>query len=218
MTTKSFSETDRIFHTDGYRLGQIWAANGTNPAYISGSQTELYQIVDDLMDSLLRQVERSGKKTECSRGCSWCCYQPVFANTLEIICLGEHIKANFPPAMVEEITLRASRKNSRVSLMQENELLNHKSPCPLLNDGTCLAYKARPMACRIYLSTSLNSCRNFYSDPGNPEIYPALLEFPLRAGRMLNEGFTAAFRQNGITVMEYRVEEGLERYFNNQSC
>jgi Fe-S-cluster containining protein len=218
MATNSFSETDKIFHSDGYRLGQTWAEKGTNPVSLVDGQRELYHSVDGLIDSLLRQAERFGKKAECARSCSWCCYQPVFANSLEINCLGEYIRSNFSTALMEETARKTSRKNSHVSVMKESEMLHHKSPCPLLNDGACMAYEVRPMACRIYLSTSLSSCLNFYIDPGHPESYPALLEFPLRAGRMLNEGFTAAFRQNGFKIKEYRLEEGLDRFFNNHPC
>lgn len=218
MSTNSFSETDKIFYSDGYRLGQLWAAKGVSTCDIAGAQTELYHTVDSLIDSLLRKAERFSKKAECSRGCSWCCYQPVFANSLEITHLWEYIRSNLPPALIGEIALRVSQKNSRVSAMQENEMLQYKSPCPLLNEGTCMAYEVRPMACRIYLSTSLSSCRQFYTDPANPDSYPALLEFPLRAGRMLNEGFTAAFRVSGLQITEYRLEEGLHRFFTNLPC
>lgn len=218
MATNSFSESDKIFHSDGYHLGQTWAEKGNSLFNIVCGQTELYQSVDGLIYSLLAQAERHGRKTDCARGCSWCCYQPVFANSLEINCLGEYMRKNFPPDLTKETALKASQKNNRVSLIQESEILHHKSPCPLLNDGACMAYEARPMACRIYLSTSLRSCQLFFNDPGHAENFPALLEFPLRAGRMLNQGFTAAFRQNGFNVEEYRIEEGLDRYFNNLPC
>lgn len=218
MATDSFSDTDKLFHSDGYRLGQKWADKGNNPVHIVSGQTELYQAVDGLIDSLIRQAERYGKKADCIRGCSWCCYQPVFANSLEITCLGEYIRSKFPPALAAETARKASKKNSHVSVMQETEILRHKSPCPLLYNGACIAYEARPMACRIYLSTSLSSCISFYNDPENELSYPALLDFPLRAGRMLNEGFTAAFRQNGFKVKEYRLEEGLDRFFSNLTC
>jgi hypothetical protein len=99
--------------------------------------------------------------------------------------------------------------------MKRAEMLNYKSACPLLEDGACIAYAARPMACRIYLSTSVESCRRFYDDPGDAVNYPALLEFPLRAGRMLNEGFVAAFRQHGYPSSEVRMEEGLDSLLNS---
>ncbi len=175
---------------------------------------ELYSSLDGLIDSLLQQVGRSAVKVDCARGCAWCCFQPVFVNTLELQNLIEFIKVRFTSEKAVQIAERAALKNSRVSVMKRAEMLNYKSACPLLEDGACIAYAARPMACRIYLSTSVESCRKFYDDPGDEINYPALLEFPLRAGRMLNEGFVAAFRQHGYPSSEVRIEEGLDSLLN----
>ncbi len=55
------------------------------------------------------------------------------------------------------------------------------------------------MACRIYLSYSEKACRR--------EL-PELFEFPLHAGRMLNEGFVAWLKQNGMQSTELPLEQG----------
>lgn len=214
MANTSFTETDRIFYSDGYRLGQITIKKGVSADSVVSGIAELYSSVDGLIDSLLQQAGRSAVKVDCARGCAWCCFQPVFVNTLEIQNLAEFIKVRFSAERTAQIAERAALKNSRVSAMKREEMLNHKSACPLLEDGACSAYAARPMACRIYLSTSVESCRKFYDDPGDEINYPALLEFPLRAGRMLNEGFVAAFRQHGYPSSEVRIEEGLDSLLN----
>jgi len=71
------------------------------------------------------------------------------------------------------------------------------------------------MACRIYLSTKLESCIKFYHHPENETDYPALIDFPLRAGRMMNEGFSAALKEFGIEAAEYKLEEGLRIVLKN---
>ena len=73
-----------------------------------------------------------------------------------------------------------------------------------------MAYKARPVACRIYLSSNLNSCLKFYNEPEDKNNYPALLNFPMRAGRLMNEGFKAALKAGGIVAKEFRIEEKLK--------
>jgi hypothetical protein len=83
-----------------------------------------------------------------------------------------------------------------------------RAACPLLEEGSCLAYEARPMACRIYLSSSASSCKKEHNRPGNEKIIPELYEFPLLAGRMLNEGFVAYLKQVGIQSSELQVEQG----------
>jgi Fe-S-cluster containining protein len=99
--------------------------------------------------------------------------------------------------------------------MNEQELANYKSPCALLENGACSVYDARPMACRIYLSTKLETCLEFYNHPDNEHNYPALIELPLRAGRMMNEGFMAALKEHGIETAEFRLEQGLSIVLKN---
>jgi hypothetical protein len=91
--------------------------------------------------------------------------------------------------------------------LSEKEILNSKFPCPLLENGACSAYPARPMACRIYLSSDVNTCLKFYREPEDETTYPALLDFPMRAGRMMNEGFKAALKAHGINIQEFRIDQ-----------
>ena len=67
------------------------------------------------------------------------------------------------------------------------------------------------MACRIYLSKSVKSCEMDLKNPEDDTIFPALFDMPLRAGRMLNEGFHARLRkgmEDKIQAFENTIEEG----------
>jgi hypothetical protein len=64
------------------------------------------------------------------------------------------------------------------------------------------------MACRIYLSFSLSSCKRDHERPTGRKYIPELFEFPLLAGRMLNEGFVAYLKQSGIQSSELPLEQG----------
>lgn len=202
-------EIDRIFYSDGYRLGQSVIAESYSEEALAMGIEQLYSAIDGLIDSLLQQAKRNRVVVDCTKGCAWCCHQPIFAHTFEIQYLANQVRKVLPAEKVDELRKRATTKNYQVKTLQEKEMLHYKSPCPLLENNACIAYHARPMACRIYLSTNVASCRWFYSRPDDPENYPALLDFPLKAGRMLNHGFMAALKQHGFAVTEYRIEEGL---------
>ena len=88
------------------------------------------------------------------------------------------------------------------------EQLKVRAACPFLKEGRCMVYEARPMACRIYLSSSEPSCKKEHDRPANGKNMPELFEFPLFAGRMLNEGFVAYLKQVGIKSSELPVEQG----------
>jgi Fe-S-cluster containining protein len=215
MAIKNFSDTDRIFYSDGYRTGQNAAQKGLSPGSISAGIGDLQQSADGLIGSLLAQGLRNGVKADCTKGCDWCCHQPVFASNFEILHMVEYIQKYLPEEYIGEIAAKAAAKNNRVKALPNEEMLLHKSACPLLDNGSCTIYPARPMACRIYLSTSLESCRKFYNSPAEKDSYPALLAFPLRAGKLLNEGFMAAMKQHGLPATEYRLEEGLGLFLRN---
>ena len=64
------------------------------------------------------------------------------------------------------------------------------------------------MACRIYLSSSVPSCKRDFEEPGGDRHKPELYEFPLNAGRMLNEGFVSCLKQLGLKSVELPLEQG----------
>ncbi len=215
MEDKKFTEQDRAFYKDGYQLGNL-ATSEPGSSLLFETISAMYKGIDDLIDSILQLAKKQNVSIDCKKGCSWCCHQAIFANSYEVHFLGNYIEKNLPKNIRKEILHDAKSKELKTSTLNEAEVLNFKHPCPLLKNGACLAYDARPMACRIYLSQSVKTCIDFYKAPEQEENYPALLEFPLRAGRMMNEGFTAALKENGTLTAEFRLEDGLSRYFSKQ--
>ena len=204
------SETDKAFFSDGYRLGMEAVENGLDREHVFSAIGMMYEAIDGLIGSLLSHAKRENINIDCKKGCSYCCYQPVYAVSHEIDYLYHYIIRNFSDEKQRRILKQAVMVNDKRKCLSSDELLNEKSPCPLLDSrGVCTAYQSRPMACRIYLSMSLESCRLFYKDSRPDDHYAKLLEFPLRAGRMMNEGFTHALKTAGRNSAEFRIEEGL---------
>lgn len=217
MTTenKHFTENDRIFYLDGYRLAQSAIQQGFSLDPLFYAIKLLYAAVDGLNDSIIALAKRQNTDVDCFKGCHWCCHQAVFANSYELHFLAEKIKKTFTSEELSGIIEKIEAKYAITSNLNEDEILKYKAPCPLLNNSACSIYAARPMACRIYLSTKLESCFKFYHHPENETDYPALIDFPLRAGRMMNEGFSAALKEFGIEAAEYKLEEGLRIVLKN---
>ncbi len=212
---KHFNENDRIFYADGYRLGQTAVSQGFSNKTLFTAIELLYAGIDSLNDSIIALASRQNKGIDCFKGCHWCCHQAVFANSYELHFLSEQIKSNFKPEELSELVRRTDQKLKLTADLTESEILKFKSPCPLLVDGSCSAYDARPMACRIYLSTKLETCLEFYHHPENEANFPALIEFPLRAGQMMNEGFRASLKEFGVETAEFRLENGLNIVLKN---
>jgi Fe-S-cluster containining protein len=212
---KHFTESDRIFYSDGYRLAESAIEEGFSNETLFTAIESLYEAIDGLNDSIIALAKRQNTTVACYKGCHWCCHQAVFANSYELQYLGTNIKKNFTSEEVSAIIERTEDKYSMTSNLNDDEVLNYKAPCPLLKNDACLVYDSRPMACRIYLSTKLESCLEFYSNPEHETNYPALIDFPLRAGRMMNEGFGSALKGFGIETTEFKLEIGLRIVLNN---
>ncbi|MDD4191666.1 MAG: YkgJ family cysteine cluster protein [Mangrovibacterium sp.] len=217
MTGSNYPEYDHAFFRDGYRLGEQAVGEIREEEKLFSAIKTMYDSVDQLIESLLAMGKKQQVTVDCRKGCSWCCHQPVFANTYELRYLAAFVKNNLRKTEQKQVYQLAVEKNDRTGKLAEKEILNHKHPCPLLKDGSCTAYAARPLACRIYLSMNVESCYQFYRYPGKTDCYPALLDFPLRAGRMMNEGFFAALKENGIFSHELRLEEGLVNFLGDPS-
>jgi len=177
----------------------------------------LYSAIDGLNESIIALANRQNKSVACFNGCHWCCHQAVYANSYELHYLSERIKTKFEGEKLSGLADRVKAKSAKTATLSEEEVLNYKSPCPLLVKGSCSAYESRPMACRIYLSTQLETCLEFYQNPENVDNYPALIDLPLRAGQMMNEGFCAALKEIGIETAEFRLESGLNILLNRNS-
>lgn len=201
-------EINRLFYRDGYRIAIQHLEEGISAANLITGIAKLHQEVDDLLESFLKRSSAEGKAAECKKGCNWCCHQTVYALTQEFLYIKHYMDRHFS----------ASRKNKCLENARVGTLLTQtkslkeqaqvKAPCPFLELGVCSIYPVRPMACRIYLSSSVRACKRAYDDPTNERVFPDLFEFPLRAGRMLNEGFVAYLKQVGFQLSELPIEQG----------
>lgn len=206
---KNQKNIENAFYSDGYKLGMNVAVSENDQSVLYESVSEMYEMIDNFNESLSEFAKHQNQQIDCKKGCEWCCHQPVYALDYEMDYLIDFIKRNFDKPTQIEIKTRAENKNNKLSFLKETDLLNSKFPCPLLQNGACIAYRARPMACRIYLSLDVNSCVRFFKNPGKEDSIPALLNLPLRTGQMMNEGFKAALKTNGIITREFRIEEKL---------
>jgi Fe-S-cluster containining protein len=201
-------EIDKIFYRDGYRLANSHLDQKLSAVQLAEAIRALYSAIDELLDAFVQRASDEGQPVDCKKGCSWCCHQEVFAITHEFLYLNEYVQKHLSEADRDRVLERA-REKVKISMNKSvEEQMLIRSACPFLDAGNCLAYEARPMACRIYLSSSEPSCRKEHDNPSDKRNFPGLFDFPLRAGRMMNEGFVAWLKQAGLQVSELPMEQG----------
>ncbi len=202
-------DINRIFFRDGYRLASSYLNSNFSSGDLYKGIQALYEAIDGLNEALIHRASVEGKPVACRRGCSWCCNQAVFAVTYEFEYLNNYLEKKFDKVRLTKVREKAAHKLEVTSGLSPEKRLLYKAPCPLLENGVCSAYEARPMACRIYLSSDVKSCMREYQKPENTRDFPALFSFPLQAGRIMNEGFTALLRELGYESAEFTMEQGL---------
>jgi Fe-S-cluster containining protein len=201
-------EIDRIFYRDGYRIASLHLEGQVTAPNLRAGIESLQRGVDDLLVAFLRRSADEDKPAECKKGCNWCCHQAVYAVTHELLQISQYVFENFTSERRDQCLERAQERvllTHNKSLKEQSQL---KSPCPFLESGSCSIYPVRPMGCRIYLSSSVRACKREYDDPTNDRVFPDLFEFPLRSGRMLNQGFVAYLKQMGFQSSELPIEQG----------
>jgi Fe-S-cluster containining protein len=212
------TEIDMIFFSDGYNLAKKHLEEEITISNLLNLSEELYASTDILMDAFISRCLREGKTVDCKKGCSTCCSQAVLSLPYEVLFLFHYITENFAEKEIQEIKGRISMKNEVTQGMKVMEFLHYKSPCPLLVKGMCIAYKARPMACRTYISSGKDGCIEEYRNPSDMNIFPDLYEFTIRAGRMINEGIGAYLTQKQIFPTEGQIESMLFTSFERQDA
>jgi len=99
----------------------------------------------------------------CCAGCDTCCHDDVAVQAHEVFVVAEYVQKKFPPAELEALIARSAEHRASYAARQGEPLqLTEKRPCPLLREGDCSVYVARPEICRAYLSRSFDDCvKNF---------------------------------------------------------
>ena len=155
---------------------------------------------------------------DCRKGCSLCCCQAVMALPYEILFLFNFLKNNLSNNEIQVIRKNAHHRDAATKNMKVMEFLHYKSPCPLLVNNMCIAYTARPLACRTYISSSRDGCLKEYHKPADHDIFPDLYEFTIRTGRMINEGICAFLTEKHITPAEWQIESMLVTAFERNDA
>ena len=170
------------------------------PAFLSALRTINKRVTAAYEDQLARQRRadlqfgRQMAEVECRKGCAFCCHLNVTATALEAM----HIAAILRMGGRADLERSVSAASEVLSGLDPGSRLARKSPCPLLVQGACSIYQARPIACRTLLSLSARACeRHFNADNKTAEPTPSLVT-PRVIGSAFLTGEIAALQDLGL--------------------
>lgn len=133
----------------------------------------------------------------CSSGCAYCCHLKVLVTAPEAIRVVAYLRATLDPASFETLRAKVRETDSRTHAMTTDERAVAKIPCPLLDDGKCVAYEARPLACRSANSYDKDSCRRGFEHPELNVNIPSYQPETQIAGA-IRSGISNGAGQNGL--------------------
>lgn len=128
----------------------------------------------DEVDNWLRTLaDEHGVQIACRPGCFHCCPRKgVEAVLFELVPIVVELNRRPSRTLMERIRSRAEQAaespariggaESLFSLLQIAEPLGRapvdREPCPFVEEGLCRIYSVRPLACRLHVSVSEQSC------------------------------------------------------------
>ncbi len=119
-----------------------------------------------------REASPPERPIDCKEGCAWCCHFPVAVSAAEVIRIGEHLRASRSPEQLATLRSRAIEADER--RRGGDARARTSTPCPLLENGRCIAYDVRPLSCRGCNSFDARACeRHYWSGRGTMPVHAA---------------------------------------------
>ncbi len=117
---------------------------------------------DNSMLKILNQLDR---KPDCQKGCSYCCHVFVEVTIPEVLAVAHYIRENFTRQEHEVVLQSIDAAIKETEGMSREKRYDARVPCPLLRDGSCSVYDARPLPCRSYHSFDVETCKRDFAQP-----------------------------------------------------
>jgi len=153
-------------------------------------------------------VDRS--PVACEPGCSFCCHLRVMALPVEVFGLVDFVKARFTPGELSGFRERLVMTAAQIRAVPAGQLLAANIPCPLLVDGRCSAYAARPLNCRSYHSLDRAACERSFNEPANPAHTHPQFSKVARVHESVQAGLVSATSAAGYDARQYELVTALE--------
>ena len=154
----------------------------------------------------MRAAERlaPSERLACRRGCAHCCHAFVSARAPEVL----FIKSAIPGRDREDVRAAVADAYAVTGMLLPGERGATAHPCPMLRDGACGIYAARPLTCRMAVSESAEICARAFAPGAGPMHIPLPEYYPtLRRGYSVALG--GALRRAGFPACSYEYNSAM---------
>lgn len=157
------------------------------------------------------------RRPDCKSGCSYCCYIRVVVQAHEVFHLVQFMQAKLSPERIRQVLDQARENRKRIDPLTIQEHIATNIPCPLLGDGKCSAYPARPAKCRAYHSLDAGVCEAAHIDTTYSAPHPYDVPVTLEAASYQN-AFSQAVAQHRLDAGYYELNGALLSAFTSSDA
>lgn len=97
----------------------------------------------------------------------------------------------------------------RLAELPREKVLATNLPCPVLVDGRCSAYAARPFNCRAYHSLDRDACQQSFDNPADPTLNHPQYSAVARVHEGVQAGHIAGVADAGYDATQYELVTAL---------
>jgi Fe-S-cluster containining protein len=153
---------------------------------------------------------QSRARVACARGCAMCCHLRVMATPAEVLGLAAYIRGSLDADGLSALAARISETAARIRALPRDRVLATNVPCPLLVDGACSMYPARPLNCRAYHSLDVEACRVSFEHPEDLSLTHPQSALISRVNEGVQQGFIDAMRAVAVDTRQYELVTALD--------
>jgi Fe-S-cluster containining protein len=150
----------------------------------------------------------------CHQGCAACCDLRVAATAPEILLIAQYIVATKPAfaGIGVDLADRVARDAAITSGLDNKQRLALRRFCPFIEDGLCLIYRVRPLACRGHASFDKAACAEAMVGL-NSEALVSMPHFLVRC--VVQNALLASLRDAGVAWGLYELNSALDLALTN---
>lgn len=177
-------------------------------ADLSDHVVELAERTQHLALRVMSDSPLSGKH-ECRAGCDFCCHTAVTVAPPEVFAIVRYLREHYDDATLADVREKIERNATLAASVSRDDYIAKLVPCALkTDDGNCLAYPVRPIACAGFLSTSQAKCAAEFERVPDREPVPTD-KYAMHAGLGVSNGLLEACRHAGFDGQFYELHHAL---------
>ncbi len=181
---------------------------------------------NDMIDGVLSQAFSSFDRnvemeTEaypeiaCRKGCATCCTLRVTATAPEVLLIERFLRWTESPGRKLNLAKRVEKANQVTCGLNEEQRVQLRRRCPFIEQGACMIYPVRPLACRGHACYDRQAC----VDAARGRINDIPISEPHRTFRsLIQNALLSALRDAGYAWGIYELNQALTIALNDGNC